>query len=116
MGHARIRGSRGWVTARGHPALQTNHFSVVRYVLVKERTSIYININALNYKLDKEHERISEVSGVSCTDCSMENRGNLSALFGESVIGDVELYLGCSSAERHASRYRRSVRRGGEAP
>ena len=21
MGHARIRGSRGWVTARGHPAL-----------------------------------------------------------------------------------------------
>ena len=20
MGHARIRGSRGWVTARGHPA------------------------------------------------------------------------------------------------
>ena len=56
------------------------------------------------------------VSGVPCTDCSMENRGNLSALFGESVIGDVELYLGCSSAERHASRYRRSVRRGGEAP
>ena len=38
-----------------------NHFSVVRYVLVKERTSIYININALNYKLDKEHEGISEV-------------------------------------------------------
>ena len=24
MGHARIRGSRGWVTARGHPA-QSNH-------------------------------------------------------------------------------------------
>ena len=21
MGHARIRGSRGWVTARGHPAV-----------------------------------------------------------------------------------------------
>ena len=21
MGHARIRGSRGWVTARGHPAI-----------------------------------------------------------------------------------------------
>ena len=29
-------------------------------MLVKERTSIYININALNYKLDKEHEGISE--------------------------------------------------------
>ena len=30
-------------------------------MLVKERTSIYININSLNYKLDKEHEGISEV-------------------------------------------------------
>ena len=29
-------------------------------MLVKERTSIYININSLNYKLDKEHEGISE--------------------------------------------------------
>ena len=29
-------------------------------MLVKERTSIYININALTYKLDKEHEGISE--------------------------------------------------------
>ena len=38
---------------------------MVRYVLVKERTSIYININALNYKLDKEHEGISEGSGAS---------------------------------------------------
>ena len=33
-------------------------------MLVKERTSIYININALNYKLDKEHEGISELSKV----------------------------------------------------
>ena len=33
---------------------------MVRYVLVKERTSIYININALNYQFDKEHEGISE--------------------------------------------------------
>ena len=37
---------------------------MVRYVLVKERTSIYININALNYKLDKEHEGISELVGA----------------------------------------------------
>ena len=33
-------------------------------MLVKERTSIYININSLNYKLDKEHEGISEKRGT----------------------------------------------------
>ena len=34
MGHARIRGSRGWVTARGHPAvrvtLQNEHENPVK--------------------------------------------------------------------------------------
>ena len=33
-------------------------------MLIKERTSIYININSLNYKLDKEHEGISEIHGL----------------------------------------------------
>ena len=33
-------------------------------MLVKERTSIYININALNYQLDKEHEGISEITAT----------------------------------------------------
>ena len=33
-------------------------------MLVKERTSIYININSLNYKLDKEHEGISELANA----------------------------------------------------
>ena len=28
MGHARIRGSRGWVTARGHPAGKTRNLCV----------------------------------------------------------------------------------------
>ena len=36
--------------------------------LSKERTSIYININALNYKLDKEHEGISEYADLSDTE------------------------------------------------
>ena len=30
MGHARIRGSRGWVTARGHPAEETSWLKVIR--------------------------------------------------------------------------------------
>ena len=63
-------------------------------MLVKERTSIYININSLNYKLDKEHEGISEVAKpVDVLAFLMEQHGlkqaDLPEIGAQSVVSDV---------------------------
>ena len=65
---------------------------MVRYVLVKERTSIYININALNYKLDKEHEGISEPtyrfsnSPIHAYGCCLRPSLTIDTYIGQSVL------------------------------
>ena len=64
-----------------------------------------------------DDERTGPAPAANCSD--VRNPSSLtveSALFGGSVVGDVGLYLGSSSAERPAQQCRPSVRRDGAAP